>query len=94
MPNEFKDLKPSQEPRNVCAGIQTGFHNEEQLFHVECSEALPFLEATVRSALCFTENYKSPMLCPWLKKKKKNTQNTHDILKPINNFLTVATWVV
>lgn len=36
----------------VCAGIQTGFHNEEQLFNVVGSEALP-LEATAKSALFF-----------------------------------------
>lgn len=63
---EFKDLKISQEPRDVCAGIQARLHNEEQLFHAAGSEAPPPLEATAISAQFFTERHKSPVTCAWL----------------------------
>lgn len=63
---EFKDLKISQESRDVYVGNQTGFHNEEQLFHAVGSEAPPFLEAAARSAKFFPETHKSPVTCPWL----------------------------
>lgn len=63
---EFKGLKISQEPRDVCARIQSTFHNEEQLFYSVDLEAPPSLEATARSAQFFKEHHKSPVTCPWL----------------------------
>lgn len=62
---EFKYLRISLGTWHVYVGIQTGFHNEEQLFHVVGSEAPP-LEVTARSALFFTVHHKSPMTCPYL----------------------------